>query len=424
MKVGINYLNYSRCWIFQFSEISKIISKDFYTLTNEIVSNINWKTTLYLLDEKCKNEKFINYFQKFNEEKINIEKYLLYVFKNTKLKYIIKYNNLELYNRLVCLAKDNNLTSKEYTTINSYLNRSTYNSIYGGFTSFYSPLKKVKKNQYSISNNKIELCLIEEKNKLLNIKLNKKCYFLNQTLSFNTSLSKMIFYVSNSSEEHIIQTVNYKIIYNLLKNKVFYNIEKLKLFISKKLNTSINDTGILVDKFIKIWLISYSYKFKKNNDLLNSISSRKIYNFNKNIYLNPNNIYDILNKNQIKVDQKIYSDFEKTICIYEYFLSNQLKNIWNELEEIKKISWIKKNEKVPVLEFIVNNFDTISLILEKRKNYKFDFENKVIDIINDNAYEDIIILDNIDKSDIFLKKFVSNLKLSISKIFEKRCKTG
>jgi hypothetical protein len=134
-----------------------------------------------LLDEKCKNIKIIDYFNKFNNEKKNIEKILLYFLNETDLKYIIKYSNHKLYNRLIYLIKEKKLTSKEYTTINSYLNRSTYNPVYSGFTSFYSSLEIINKGKYLMYHNNIELELIEEKDTLLSNNKKKNCYFLNTT---------------------------------------------------------------------------------------------------------------------------------------------------------------------------------------------------------------------------------------------------
>ncbi len=390
--------NYARFALLEYKSISKIVNGIFINETKKSISKTEKypKLNLLTINNRCKKLNLSFYEKQYGDNLEFIKRRVEKIYSSSIMNACLKYNNKQLFIDFKNLKhfKDEKIRNNIYKSLISYINRVSYNSVYGGLMGFYS-LVGLEKDNCKFSN-KTKLVLLSEKNRFFTVANNEsfKDVHLNPTILIKNN--DIIYFKHNNNKEQIIK-INNPLILRILRTTINQNLyvdngldfkkELVKNGTLKKINN--NFLNEVSRKMIEFGLLGMGQKeismiYLKNKKHLRSRDIK----LNRNIKLRDNDVYDVVNTNIFHINKNTYSDFKKSIYIYLDLLNGQLCGIHAEKESLGAIlkQHLKKTkkDKCLLLDFIVNNKAEILKLKRKRENFYLSFYEKFFPAIQSN----------------------------------------
>lgn len=386
---------YVRTALLEYKLASEMVSGDFVSETEKAIKKIDEcpKINLLTLNDRCRKLNF-SFYKKIYASNLEIIKYSIEKICSLPImSACLEYNNENLFHDFIKIKylKDQKKKNNIYKSLNAYVNRVSYKSLYGGLMGFYSLAKSRQKNNGIFD--KIKPVLIFEKNRFFistRTELTED-FYNNPTIIKN---GELIYFRYDSNKEQIVK----------IKNPSILNIlQKIK---NKKILNKLIELNIVSLESGEISEICFKRK--------GSLKFKNI-KLNNKIKLNKNNVYDLINAATFNIDKNIYIAFERAANIYLDLLENQLASIHTEKKYlgniVKKCLKKRRREKYSLLNFIIDYRDDILKLREKRKNCHYLFYKKFFSKIQPNKNVGEITFDNWRVKD---KKIRKNLEFYFS----------
>lgn len=289
-------------------------------------------------------------------------------------------------------------------------------------------------NQYNDLNLLLEseIMSIGSIDKEITLKIEKNVNFLIELLS-SILETKIIFKNISTKKTQLLDKLSkgIKISYKLSNNTLVIGSEIFKI---KKISLDKNNSSIKIDD--KYFQFSFSDDYS-NNESIVFLSENYFENnlFNSDINQSNNDFKILNNKYSNKYNNFLDNISDVINTIYKYFLqynnSNYFNNFYSKIiEKFQILSNIIDSDDIENIKKEINNFK--DLIDEKLIIIKSEIDNsELLEILEslmlsliyfiNLCLEELNNLDESEKNDILLNKYISGLKLEVVKCNKIKC---